>query len=461
MSDDRCHDCPVPAGATCWASLPGNGRYCGLKRDQPRYAGMIARLSGRAAPAGFPRARSGAGKVRVGFVSAGLCIGGAERHMLCVASWLDRDRFDFAGIAIRAGGIVQDPMADEWRRLGIPWAIGPAAIRSLYRECDICYVWGVPAAEQLLSERPSTCKALVVSHGICDWTRAAMADAARADEVVITAKASLDTIPESERHRVKLIYNAIDPARLAPKLSRAEQRAAWGIDGPDVRICGNVARISGEKGCYHAAPMIDELWRYGSKEWRFVWVGPGFETEAARVRADALVPGGVILPGHTEDVGSAHNAFDHYVAPTIDDAHPLSLVEAMLSKTPIISASVGYASEHPELFRLVPKAPSGWHLAQALAADLSDPAGSAARVERAYAYAMAELTPPRFVREWTSLLDGMAPGSRDGVPCRWRREEAGCCGPIDRCRAPGHRRHGASVMTRECLACVEAGERPE
>lgn len=450
----HCAACPLPAAADCLGRrVPAACVHVGRGRaDWRRHVlSQAGHESGR-----FPRTPAGGGRIRVGFVSAGLCVGGAERHMLCVASWLDPARFDFAGVAIREGGIVQESMSREWERLGIPWAHGPGAIRALYRECDVCYVWGVPAADQLLNERPPTCKVAMVSHGICDWTKAAMADARLADRIVITARASLDTIPEAERHRVELVYNAIDPARLVPRLTRDEQRAAWGISDPAIKVCGNVARVSGEKGCYHAAPMIDELWRYGSKEWRFVWIGPGWETEGVRTRAEGLVPGGVILPGNTDDVGSAHHAMDWYVAPTIDDAHPLSLVEAMIARTPIISAAVGYAAERPDLFRLVPRAPSGWHLAQALAADQADADGTAARVERAHAFAVAELGPARFAREWSAIVEALAPPKEsDPAPRCRHRSGRWCCGEGIATCAKGRGQAGI-IDPADCRGCPEA-----
>jgi len=113
----------------------------------------------------------------------------------------------------------------------------------------------------------------------------------------------------------------------------------------------------------------------------------------------------------------------------------------------------------------------------ALRAAYSDPGGCRRKGALAAARA-AEFTWARTGRELYSGLAavGAVPGpvsaaaappahaagrpSEGAVPCGWRRQFDGCCGPVDRCTAPGHPRNGLPVMTRECLDCVESGARP-
>jgi glycosyltransferase involved in cell wall biosynthesis len=152
--------------------------------------------------------------------------------------------------------------------------------------------------------------------------------------------------------------------------------------------------------------MMRALEDRGVTGWRFAWVGDGHGMGMLRdaIRAEG-VEDLVLTPGFAEDVGSAYGAMDRFVLPSLEEAHPLALVEAMLAGVPAIASAVGWAAEHPDLVRLVPRGPSGEDLASALLADLADPGGSADRAERARSYCLRELSPSRFARAWVAVFD--------------------------------------------------------
>jgi glycosyltransferase involved in cell wall biosynthesis len=245
-----------------------------------------------------------------------------------------------------------------------------------------------------------------------------MASARLADAVVCVSRPSLDTIPESERARAIVIHNGVDPARVRASVSRDEQRRRWRIP-PLAKVMGNVARVSEEKGTRAFAAALAHL----PADWHGVWIGPCNNNEAPRWAmlelAQSLgVVGRLHLPGPTDDVGSALGAIDSFVMPSTEDAHAFAGIEAILAGVPIVATPLGVVAEHPELFRVLPRDPSGAAVARAVLADSATPDETAARVESARTFARSEWSREAFLRRWDALFDSIdlsAPGGAKAV----------------------------------------------
>ncbi len=162
-------------------------------------------------------------------------------------------------------------------------------------------------------------------------------------------------------------YSAL-PARID-----ARQLLKWPVDG---YYLGVVARLARGKG--HA--VLLEAFRQlaaGCPAARLVIVGDGPERDAVREQVGRLDLGDrVILTGSRTDVPQILAALDAFVLPSFDEGLPMTVLEAMAARLPVISTTVGdipHVVAHGETGLLVPPgAPD--QLAEAIRAMYDAPA---------------------------------------------------------------------------------------
>lgn len=308
-----------------------------------------------------------------------------------------------------------DPAVIQWAGIGLlhpqnrhpaimaalprecPVRTGISGIHAVARGCDVLLVWGIANSHALLPEE-RTCRVVLVSHGSGPWSVGAMADAAYADVLVAVAQVAAATFPEDQRHRVRILRNGVDPARVKPRRPRAEQRAAWGIR-PGQHVLGYLGRLSPEKDPEALVRAIAAL----PPCWVGVAVGEG------ELREKLAGSERCLFPGATAHVGDALAGFDRLLLPSHEEACSLTLIEAWLSRLPVVATPVGMVPELPWAVRQVPVGASGAELAAAVSADVADVRGTRERVRFARAYAKEHLTPGPFGRAWTALLRDAAP----------------------------------------------------
>lgn len=345
------------------------------------------RLESSASPAFVPR-HTEPGIVRVGLLNPDVYQGGVERHQLDLATWLAGSGVAVVGMAAERGPSSRAIDA-AFHAAGVPTGYGSEAIRALIRSVDVLYVWGSPGWPDWVESVGSRPAVVLVAHGIGEWTRRNLSSAARADAVVLVGEACRGTVPDGIEAVV--ILNAIDPARVIPRVDRLAIRESWGVS-PTAYVVGNLARVSGEKGCDRWSGIAQAM-----PDVTCVWVGGG--TDLARVRDR-----GGVWPGPTEDVGSTLAAFDHFVNGSYEDAGPLTLVEAWLAGVPVVATAVGLAASRPDLVRLVSRDATAEDFARAVAADRADPEGTADRVRRARDHALREHDPDVFTARWITVF---------------------------------------------------------
>lgn len=156
----------------------------------------------------------------------------------------------------------------------------------------------------------------------------------------------LGGVPEN----VLAIHNGISPEALAaPPESRARIRAELGLpDGACVVLL--MARLCEEKGqrlLLEAAKTLPvrELGLH------FLLVGKDqekhgvYEEHLKRLAADYELADRVVFAGHREDIGAIYAASDLFVLPSTADACPISILEAMSTKKPVIATATTGACE--------------------------------------------------------------------------------------------------------------------
>lgn len=358
----------------------------------------------------------------------------------------------------------------------------PKALDALDR-ADVAVLWGVDveqAARVLagvpddgmapgVDRRVELPPAVMVSHGVGPWTVQAMRGAGKAAALAAVSPASVATFPESERIRVRVIPNMVDPARLEAREGRGATRARWGVR-PDQKALVMVGRLSDEKNPWSIAGAIAELHRIGRTEWVGVHVGTGLGEAEVREAAGRIASGLVRFPGVTDDVAGALLAADVVALPSREEACPMVALEAWAVGAPLIAATVGILTEprYRSLYQPVPPGCSGRELADAVTLEFALTEGARlARVRHARSVALADFGPERFAREWASIIEAAAGPGQAGPPAfdapAWKATMAkvNAC-PFRGCRVGCNKTHCAkfnrAVYVSQCRSCVQADE---
>lgn len=191
---------------------------------------------------------------------------------------------------------------------------------------------------------------------------------------------------------VRTIYNGVPDLDVPP----AERPGP----GP---VIGSIGRLSPEKGIDVLLRALPDLPGVTA-----LIVGEGPEREALEKLALELgVAGRAIFTGRVPESRPYFPALDVYVLPSRFEGLPLSVVEAMLARRPVVATDVGSVSEaiaDGETGLLVPPDdPSA--LARAVRSLLDDPARAAALGRAARARAIASFTAQAMARRYEELYD--------------------------------------------------------
>jgi glycosyltransferase involved in cell wall biosynthesis len=232
------------------------------------------------------------------------------------------------------------------------------------------------------------------------------------DRFVAVSELALESIPRSIRERVEVIWNAVEPGRLAVRRGRSTMRGRWGIP-PDVTVAGYIGRLAPEKDPDAMLRLAAEL----PEPWHVVIVGDGREREGLARKVEALGLDRARLVGGDTDVGDVLGAFDTLVVPSLYESFGLTMAEGLWAGVPVLATRSGLAKLVPGLVREIRAGAGGGELADAVLADRRDVAGTRLRVERAGSFARERLGLDRFGRAWTELLLRTAAEGKGGPPC--------------------------------------------
>lgn len=402
-----CRACP--SGPTCANRRPGWGEYCGLieradvreftrtmTNNHPTVPDMIGP---------FPDAGPDGGKVRVGLWSPVLYEAGAEVWMLTLARSL-ADRVSWRGLAVASPGGVREAMAARFRPL-MPAEVGREACRSLAAECDVVISWAMADVPGLVAGLPRPPRVVNVCHSPIEseWGMSSYRDPAGIDAYVAVSELALGPICESRRAGARVIWNAVDPARLEVRRPRAEMRARWGIPA-DAPVAGYYGRLAAEKD---PRAML-RLARHLPEDWHVVVVGEGVMRHGLDREKWADGLDRVHFLGPDPAAGDVLGAFDVLVVPSEYESFGLTLAEGLWMGVPVVSTPVGIARLRPGLTREVPIRPDGASLAGAVVSAFEDGPKLGAK-----GWARARLSPDRFAREWADLIGSLATPKEPGL----------------------------------------------
>jgi glycosyltransferase involved in cell wall biosynthesis len=122
-----------------------------------------------------------------------------------------------------------------------------------------------------------------------------------------------------------------------PAFERSAARARLGLDGSQFTI-GWVGRLSHEKG----ADVLVEALALLPQDVSVSFIGDGRERDVLVALAEARgVTGRVRWHGIIPDAGALLNAFDTFVLSSRTEGTPMTLLEAMGARVPIVATRVG------------------------------------------------------------------------------------------------------------------------
>ena len=308
-------------------------------------------------------------RIRVLKVVPTLRYGGTERQFMTLSASLDPGRFEVNLACLRPGG----GLAAEAVRHGLPvdtYDIGPfhsartLALQARFardiarRRIDVVHaynfygnVFALPPAR--LAGAP------VVLASIRDCgpyltpmqLRVQRLMCRAATRVVVNAGAVRDWLVADgyDPGRIVVIPNGVDLERFRAPIDRAGVRGSLGLPPhvPLVTVVSRVTRLKGLEEFICAASMLSEM----HPRARFVVAGepaPGDEGYLASLRRLAArlgVDDRVVFAGLRHDVPALLGASAVAVMPSLNEAMPNALLEAMAAGTPTVATRVGGTEE--------------------------------------------------------------------------------------------------------------------
>ena len=310
-------------------------------------------------------------KYRIAYIIDGLGMGGAERLMVPMLQHLNRDDFEAQVCALQSKD--GNPMAAEIRALGVPvqnlnirhlrdWNALPRLIGYLkdtgadlvHTQLEFANILGNISAKYL--RLPSVCtihvmpaldvKAKSKLHQRAEWFALrrfcnhviAVSEEARQYHIAISGAPS---------GQVTTIYNGIDLSGFV-KLDQARERAAVRSElriPQAANVLTTVAVLRPQKGIQFMIRALPAVLA-AHPDTYYLIVGDGSHRDALveEVRKAGLNDR-VIFAGMRRDVARLLAASDIFVLPTLTEALPTVLAEAMAARLPIVASRVGGVPE--------------------------------------------------------------------------------------------------------------------
>ncbi len=161
-----------------------------------------------------------------------------------------------------------------------------------------------------------------------------------ADEVICVSERERRTAERYgfPRDRLTVIHNGVDTPQ--PTGKTLEFRQAWGI--PDAAlVVGTVARLERRKGIGHLISAIPRV-REERPDIVLLVVGSGgARRELEDLAANLGLADSVVFTGPLPDATAAFEAMDVFALPSLQDAFPLAVLEAMALARPVVATAVG------------------------------------------------------------------------------------------------------------------------
>lgn len=359
--------------------------------------------------------------LRAAFLTPSLHIGGAERWILALAR--NFQSVQPAGVVVCAPHHHPAMLEEAARLMPVYLArnYGDAAEtrRLLERACitaDVLVTWGVPRLAMVTRRlvgrigNPPYIPVIDVSHSDGAWqqqTNMVQRAASGADFHVAVSRCALGAFPANVRKHATVIYNGVEVDRVAP---RGVRSAECGLRNERKALfLGRFEEVKGFDRLFEAAKHLPPNWKiiahgHGSLQNKF-------HTPHSALRIELRPP--------LNHIGDALAAADALVMPSRHEGMPLTLIEAWLAGTPVVSTPFGFIQEatemHGPLCEVVPQTPTGEQLAAGIVR-----AAEGKFVDEARRVAWNHYTAAAMAQRWEEFLCAVAAAWRHDRVTRWQ-----------------------------------------
>ena len=256
-------------------------------------------------------------KLRVGFVSPGLGIGGAERWVLSLIKYLDPTKIEISGVL---SWCVTDPLSPEANKYCPLY--GPWQVEEFIANTDTIIAWGWEGLPELFTNFKG--RMIGVSHAspVQGWHCRVCAKMENFPgiELVGVSKRSLDVWQTA--HTGVYIPNGVECDRVCPRKGRSKIREELSIP-PDAKVALFVGRLAPEKRPEKFAEAVLSL----PDNWYGIIAGSDIQGIGRKLPVHHSLK---LLPA-VQSPGDLLAASDVFVLPSTSEAHPLALTEAWLA----------------------------------------------------------------------------------------------------------------------------------
>lgn len=231
------------------------------------------------------------------------------------------------------------------------------------------------------------------------------------DRVVVVSESMLQMKPVRYLERVSVIRNGIDLGECRPRRTRATGNG-------DEIVIGAVGRLSPEKGFDSLVDALAMV-RHAGVQARLIVIGEGAERQRLeRLIQEKGLTDLVQLPGYRADVARFLLDIDVFVVSSLSEGAPMSVLEAMRARTPVIATSVGGIPEMLEHGRagMLVKPRDAIGLAAAIKFACSNPAETGRRSRRAYDRVRERYDRRAMAQKYCGLYADVAKGSSQEIP---------------------------------------------
>lgn len=342
-------------------------------------------------------------RIRVTLVNTCMLAGGAERQTCTIACGLDRARFDPVVVNTQPELGAHKPLLDLLAAADVPCVAGDC--HPAIDQADVVLWWGPALRRRLLSGGPVR-GSLHVAHSDSHWTaESIVACEKRIDRVVAVsgpAAAMVADVLGRPRGSVPVIWNGIDPAEFSG--ARPDRSAA-------PFTLGYLGRLSAEK---NPVAIVRALAMLPGDVRLKIWGAGPLEAFLRDAVAELGLQPRVDFCGVANDRAAAFEQMDAMVLASLFEGLPLTVLEAMLARVPVITPPWGdlpLVLGSPRAGQMERRGfladPDARGIADAVEL-LQELGGIPEMVERARSFALEHFTADRMVAAYSALFEQIA-----------------------------------------------------
>ncbi len=168
----------------------------------------------------------------------------------------------------------------------------------------------------------------------------------RFDQVIAVSRPICHELTDAgiSKNKVNLISNGVNIAKFSSQIEEAAKltlKQSLGIP-PNSVVIGMISSLTSEKGHRYAIQALKNALSRLSRSITLLIVGDGdYKNEIAREVDNLKISDHVIFTGTRRDIPEILSILDIYIISSLIEGLPISMLEAMASKLPVIASDVG------------------------------------------------------------------------------------------------------------------------